>query len=364
MTNVPRVRRLVLEYGWNATSYQLVNRGMAHWFAARGDAVVGYVLKHGVYVVAGAPVCALERLAEVLAEWESYAARQGRGVCYFGASGRLHSLLSVRPDYATVVLGSQPAWHPAQWPQLVAQHPSLRAQFRCARNKGVTISEWSSARAQDNPQLKRCLRQWLATRGLPPMHFLVEPYTLHDLAGRRIFVAERNGGVVGFLNLCPVPCRKGWLTEQFPRTGQAPCGTVELLIDTAMRAVSADGAEYVTMGLVPLSQHTLLPLDPNPLWLRAVLAWVRAHGCRFYNFRGLDAFKSKFRPHTWEPIYAISHEARFSPRSLYAIAAAFSGHPPLWAVTKGVLKAAGQEYHWLRTELQQRYARAGTVHHA
>ena len=30
--------------------------------------------------------------------------------------------------------------------------------------------------------------------------------------------------------------------------------------------------------------------------------WVRAHGKRFYNFEGLEAFKSKFRPDGWEPI--------------------------------------------------------------
>ncbi|MBV9468502.1 MAG: DUF2156 domain-containing protein [Abitibacteriaceae bacterium] len=348
MTNVPRVRRLVMQHGWNATAYQLVNRGMAHWFSGQGDAVVGYVRKHGVYVVAGAPVCAEERLDAVLAEWESYVARQKCGVCYFGASGRLHTHLSVCPGYSTVVLGSQPAWHPAHWPEIIAGHASLRAQFNRARNKGVVVHEWTPDYATGNPQLKRCLRQWLRSRGLPPLHFLVEPQTIVNLQGRRVFVAERNGQVVAFLNLCPVPRRKGWLTEQFPRGYDAPNGTVELLVDTAMRAVAADGSQYVTMGLVPLSQHTLLPEDPNPFWLRLLLSWVRAHGCRFYNFGGLDAFKSKFRPDTWEPIYAISKEHHFSPRSLYAIAAAFSGQSPLWAVLKGIIKAGGQEYLWLR----------------
>lgn len=347
MPNIPRARELVLKYGWNATAYQIVNRGIDHWFSVRGDAVVGFVRKCGVYVVAGAPVCNLDRLEAVLAEWESYAARRGHRVCYFGAAGRVHSLLSARPEYSTVVLGAQPVWEPARWPQIIEKHASLRAQLHRARNKGISVSEWSPARANGHPQLRQCLRQWLHTRGLPPLHFLVEPQTLAGLEGRRIFVAERQGVAVGFLNASPVPRRKGWLTEQFVRGRNAPNGTVELLIDAMMRAVAVDGAQYVTMGLVPLSEHNTLSVDYNPAWLRLLLAWVRAHGRRFYNFDGLDAFKSKFRPHSWEPIYAVANEPSFSPRSLYAIAAAFSGHSPLWVVMRGFLKATAQEYQWL-----------------
>lgn len=349
MTDVARARDLILKHGWNATAYQLVNPGIEHWFSAEGDAVVGFVCRHGVYVVAGAPVCDLSRLEAVIAEWESYATRNRCGVCYFGAAGRVYSLLSARAEYSTVVLGAQPVWEPAHWPEILARHASLRAQLNRARNKGVTVGEWPIERAQNHPQLKQCLGQWLATRGLPPLHFLVEPQTLASLEGRRIFVAERDGTAVGFVNASPVPRRRGWLTEQFVRGSNAPNGTIELLIDNMMHAIAADGAEYVTMGLVPLSEHNTLPTDYNPAWLRLLLAWVRAHGRRFYNFRGLDAFKSKFQPQAWEPIYAIASEPRFSLRSLYAIAAAFSEESPLQAVTRGLCRAISQEFLWLKS---------------
>ena len=90
--------------------------------------------------------------------------------------------------------------------------------------------------------------------------------------------------------------RNGWLTEQFVRGRTAPNGTVELVLDAVVRAMAADGADYVTMGLVPLPEHAVVPLHYNPLWLRLLLAWAGPHGRRFHNFGGLDAFKSKFRP--------------------------------------------------------------------
>jgi len=336
-------RNLVLRYGWNSTCYQIVNPGMQHWFAPSGRAVVGYVLRKGVRVVAGAPVCAEEELPQVIEEWETASERAGHRVCYFGAEGRIRRFLEGRPGYSTVSLGAQPNWNPQDWANIFDADKTLRAQKNRAVHKGVTVREWSYLEATGHSELRRCLQEWLRTRGLPPMHFLVEPETLGHLEDRRIFVAEQNERPVGFLVLSPVPQRCGWLTEQFPRGARSPNGTVELLMDTAIRAVSKSGAEYVTMGIVPLSPHGGSADRENPVWLNWLSGWVRAHGRRFYNFDGLDCFKHKFRPQEWEPIFVISKENRFSLRSLYAIAAAFSDGSPIWAVARGLGRAAIQE---------------------
>jgi len=300
-------------------------------------------------VVAGAPVCAEEEMDEVVKSWESECESAGHRVCYFGAEGRMRQHLENRTGYATVSLGAQPNWNPQAWASTFDGDKTLRAQRSRAINKGVSVREWTWAEASSNSDLRRCLREWLKTRGLPPMHFLVEPETFGHLEDRRVFVAERNGRAVGFLVLSPVPERAGWLTEQFPRGGHAPNGTVEVLMDAAIRAVALAGARYVTMGIVPLSLHAMPALNPNPAWLEILTRWVRSHGRRFYNFDGLDKFKSKFRPHEWEPIYVISKEDQFSFRSLYAIAAAFSDGSPGWAVARGLGRAAGRELGLLRT---------------
>lgn len=346
--SVQRAREMVLKYGWNATAYQIVNPGITHWYSQRSDALIGYVRKNGVRVVAGSPVCAKEHLPEVLAEWEADTKIAGDKTCYFGAADRLKELLESSKQYSTVSLGSQPVWDPSNWNNIIDNHASLRAQLSRARNKGVTVTEWNEDRATQNPELRRVLDEWLQTRGLPTLHFLVEPETLALMSDRRAFVGEQNSRVVGFTVLCPITNRNGWLTEQFPRGYDAPNGTVELLMDTAIRTVASEGANYVTMGLVPLSQNGRQDGKENPAWLKVLLAWVRAHGRRFYNFGGLENFKAKFDPDYWEPIYAISNEQHFSIHSLYAIAAAFTDQPPLFAVTSGLRKGVRQEWRWIR----------------
>jgi len=349
-----KARELILRYGWNATAYQIINPGIELWFSSACEAVVGFVRAHNTLVVAGAPVCARERLADVAMEFEQAAWRDGKRVCYFGAEARLESVYRGAPTHSMVLLGAQPAWLPRNWREIISRHASLRAQFNRARNKSVYVSEWPSSQAAGHPALQDCLQDWLATRALPPMHFLVEPQTLERLVDRRVFVAERKGQVVGFLIASPVPRRNGWLIEQIIRGRGAPNGTAELMIDAAVSAMAEEECDYVTLGLSPLSLRAAIPQEENPFWLRCLLSWVRAHSKRFYNFDGLDAFKTKFQPERWDPVFAIFNAPHFSPIALYAIAEAFTKGAPISAVASALLKAARTEIGWFAKRIRMR----------
>ena len=342
-TGFERARDLVMRYGWNTTCFQIANPGLEYWFGDDGRSVVGYVSSGKVRVVAGAPVCRGEDLEQVAAYFEHDAAAQGETVCYFGAEARLESVHRDSKDHSFVLLGAQPVWHPTEWPDVISSQSSIRAQLNRARNKGVVISEWPIEKATNNAELRECLSAWFTLKGLPPLHFVIEPETLGRLENRRIFVATQNHNVQAFLVLSPIPERRGWLTEQFPHRPGAPNGTVELMMSEAIRQLGEENFEYVTLGLSPLSRRaTIEPFD-NPIWLRALLAWMRKHGQRFYNFDGLDRFKSKLCPEYWEPVFAISNEREFSGRTLYAIAKAFTENHPFRVLFQGLGKAIAAE---------------------
>lgn len=244
-----------MKHGWNTTCFQIVNPGIEYWFGEDREAVVGFVTSGGSRVVAGAPVCSKADLPAVVEKFENDSRRNGLGVCYFGAEARLESVVRDSKHHARVLLGAQPVWRPDHWPVIMASRRSLRAQFNRARNKGVTISEWSIERSTNNPELRKCLEAWFTLKGLPPLHFVIEPETLERLENRRIFVAEHNSKVAAFLVLSPIPTRNGWLTEQFPHHPKAPNGTVELMMDSAVRRLCDEGDEYLTLGLSPLSKR-------------------------------------------------------------------------------------------------------------
>jgi phosphatidylglycerol lysyltransferase len=346
--DVAKAREIIMRHGWNATAFQLVNPGISLWFSKHCDSVIGYVQRSGMRVVAGAPVARHEDLGKVVEEFESDTHALGLRICYFGAETRMHKLLEVPDKHAMVVLGAQPAWHPVSWLAAFENKASLRAQLNRSSNKGVCVSEWDWAKAESDPELQRVLNEWVASRGMAPLHFLVEPRTLSNLEGRRIFVASMRGRVIGFLLCSPIPSRNGWLLEQFIRGNDAPNGTVEMMLHSAISALAASGAEYVTLGLSPLSPTGDIE-RMNPWWLQMLFHWVRAHGKRFYNFEGLHNFKAKFEPDHWDPIYAIAPGNRFGIMPLYAIAHAFTNKNPVRFLLAELLDAVLTEARKLFT---------------
>jgi phosphatidylglycerol lysyltransferase len=329
---------------------------MELWFPPPRDAVIGYVTHSRTRVVAGAPVCAEHRLRSVVDEFRSDASAARERVCFFGAGERLEMLLTSTGAWSVASLGAQPSWDPSHWPSIIARRSSVRAQLNRARNKGVRAERWLGG--EDEASLRACLSDWLEQRPLPALHFLIEPDTLGRLDDRRLFAARREEHVVGFLLASPVPARNGWLVEQIIRADAAPNGTAELLLDAAMRALAREGARYVTLGLAPLSRHSRFDSTRMPLWLRTSLRWVRAHGRRFYNFEGLDRFKSKFEPEAWEEIVALSDTRRFSPRALWAITGAFARSSPVVLLFRALARAIRQEWRWVLRALRARIRRS------
>ncbi len=341
-------RQLVLAHGWNSTCYQILNPGIRHWFSAAGDAVAGYVRRHGTLVVAGAPVCRQERLAAVAEEFESEASASGLRVCYVCAEERLDTIYEHSPKHARVVLGAQPVWDPARWEALAQERRNVRQQLRRARNKGVRIERVEPRDALRDFELHACVHDWLSAHPLPPLHFLVEPFALDGvLEDRLILVARRAGKAVAMLVASPVPARNGYLIEQIARSTIAPNGTTELLIDHAMRTIAIEGRRYATLGLVALADELPGEMSRNPWWMRRLMTLARVHANRFYNFRGLLQFRRMLGPERWEGVYAIVNEPSFTLATFYDLGGAFSGISPALALAIGVAKAGRQEARWV-----------------
>ncbi|QRN98518.1 DUF2156 domain-containing protein [Archangium violaceum] len=298
----PRVLALLRRYGWNATSFQVLEPGYSYWFDGE-DACVAYVDTGGAWVVAGAPIAPEERLAEVAERFEAHAAASGRRLCFFATEQRMLEAAALRG----LSIGEQPVWDPRRWEEGVRESRSLREQLRRARAKGVRIREVTPAELKDpgHPMragVDRLMERWLRSRRMAPMGFLVQlsPYAWAE--ERRSFVAERDGEVVAFLSAVPVYARNGWFVQHLMRDRKAPNGTAELLVDAVMRAAAEEGRSYLTLGLAPLAG--------------AVAGWLRAArvvGTPLYDFEGLRSFKARLRPHAWDRIHLAWPARRSTP---------------------------------------------------
>jgi phosphatidylglycerol lysyltransferase len=319
--------RLVLAYSWNPIAYQILNPGIQHWFSRTNDAVIGYATANRVRVVAGAPICPPTILLGVTQQFEAEAKALGERVCYFHVGPRFASVLSRSGEHSIACIGSLPYWNPADWHSILNADASLRYQLSRVKHKEVTVAELPASTAALSPELCAIRREWLDRKHLPPLHFLIEPEVFHHLAHRRLFVASRQGCMLAYLLCSPMPNRNGWLLEQWARVDDAPLGISELLVHEAMSTFADEGCQEVTMGLVPLSNQGLVPGDPGPLWLKLLFRFMRLTANPLYNFKGLEYYKYKLRPHYSEPVYAVVTGRRFSPLNVIAIARIFAGSP-------------------------------------
>lgn len=307
-----RVLAELKAHGYNATSFQVLEPGFSYWFDDSG--CVAYVDTGRAWVAAGAPIAPPAQIAACAQGFVAEARAAGRRACFFAVEERFLE----RVDFASGLIGEQPVWNPAQVAESRAGSRSLREQLRRARAKGVVARRISARELDaDHDSTRRAIDQlierWSETRTLAPMGFLVAVHPFQFAEERRYFVAERDGALVAFVAAVPIYARGGWLLEDFLRDPEAPNGTVELIIDYALRELGREGATYATLGLAPLSG------DVNG-WLRA----VRDATTELYDFHGLRAFKAKLRPERWDPIHLAHPRGQLGLVAVWDVLTAFS----------------------------------------
>jgi phosphatidylglycerol lysyltransferase len=312
-----RALRLVLHHGFEATALQTLESGYQYFFFVDdlgAEAFLAYVDTGNGWVTAGSPIGADSARAGAVDAFLLAAREAGKRACFFGCERAPHGANGA--SMRAIFIGEQPVWDPRAWPEVLRRQRSLREQLRRARAKGVGVRELSQTELTE-PSLRVAVQQvadrWLSRRALAPMGFLVrvEPFSLP--AQRRYFVAEWKGRVIGFAAVLPVPAREGWFIENLVREPDAPNGTSELLVHAVMSYAASVPSDWLTLGLAPLSG------TPSG-FLRHIPRWTRG----LYDFEGLRAYKCKFRPNSWLPVYLCHPPTQSMWRSIVDALAAFT----------------------------------------
>ena len=176
-----RALALLRRYGWNSTSFQILEPGFRYWFDG-DDACVAYRDTGRAWVAAGAPVAPSGRVAAVALSFVAAAAAHRRRACFFGTEDRFATAV----PFAAMRIGEQPAWDPTGWDEILRSTRSLREQIRRSRAKSVVVQAidprlLAEPASATRASVERLIARWEAARPMPPMRFLV---SRHCSAGR------------------------------------------------------------------------------------------------------------------------------------------------------------------------------------
>ncbi|WP_152045344.1 bifunctional lysylphosphatidylglycerol flippase/synthetase MprF [Aureimonas psammosilenae] len=125
--------------------------------------------------------------------------------------------------------------------------------------------------------------------GFDPDYILSQPVAILRLEGR----------IVAFANVLLTQTRQESSIDLMRFSPDAPKGSMDFLFLKLMEHLKEQGFTVFNLGMAPLSGMSERQIAP--IWNR-IGRTIFEHGERFYNFRGLRAFKAKFHP-AWHPRY-------------------------------------------------------------
>jgi len=170
-------------------------------------------------------------------------------------------------------------------------------------------------------ELEAISNAWLSDKKTREKRFSLGFFDRDYLLRLPVVVARKQGQIVAFANVWPSETRYELSIDLMRYNANAPSGVIEYLFTQLMLWGQAQGYQYYSLGMAPLSgfEHHRLA----PLWNRFGALLFR-YGEHFYNFKGLRRFKDKFDPE-WESRYLAAPGGLTTPLVLTGIASLVSG---------------------------------------
>lgn len=306
-----------------ATTDAVLDPSMQYFTIPNISGMIGYRVKSRCAIVFGDPICA-ETDRGVLAEaFHRHMDKQGNSVVYIAASQDYAYWAIKHVCHTLVEFGEELTLDPSCDPRKnTGTYGSLvRRKVKQAIREGVTVHEHLTI----DPGIERAMEgvgeEWLKSRKGPQIH-ISDIYLFDDRAGKRWFYAKKGDTIVGTISLNQLQARKGWLMNHLMITDEAPNGTPELLVVSALEALDKEGCRYTTVGMVAVSQLGEI------IGLSKFSTWVARTGFKVAkkvaHLDGLNTFWGKYHPKS-QPSYVLCSRNRIGVRELIALMSALYG---------------------------------------
>jgi phosphatidylglycerol lysyltransferase len=147
--------------------------------------------------------------------------------------------------------------------------------------------------------LRRVSDTWLDHHRAREKGFSLGAFTEAYMTAQPVAILRCEGRIVAFANILLTSTKEEASIDLMRFSPDAPKGSMDFLFVRLMSELRDQGYRHFNLGMAPLSG--LSRRQVAPVWDRIANTFYE-HGERFYNFKGLRAFKAKFHP-DWQPRY-------------------------------------------------------------
>lgn len=305
-----RALQVVERYSIHPSGYLAINEETMHFTVDGLEGMIAYRPQGGYLFQFGGVIGPQHAQPVLLREFRAMAQRDGKRVC--AVELRTEDIELYREAGFTInQFGSSYSLDLTRFTDAGTRFMKMRNKIKRARRAGIVVSELGGdvARTQQAwDRLDDLSERWLKTKGrhAKMLRFLIgEVGTPNDLQ-RRIFVAEREDQLVGFISYVPAYGRfAGVMHDLSRRVREAPPGTMELINVTALQRFQSEGINYLNFGLTPFSglSDQVDNIEGRSTVVSRVLKLLAKHGQSVYPADSQVRYKLKWQPQTITPEY-------------------------------------------------------------
>lgn len=281
------------------------------------EGLIGYRILSGCAVVFGDPVCAPRDIPSLTQAFHRFCAAQKMPVIYLISSESFAKWSINQTCKAIVQFGEELYIDPQNDPrERQGTHASLiRRKVRHAIHEETVVKEHAAGDLSLEQSMLQTARSWLQARKGPQIH-ISRVRLFEDTHGKRWFYAMQRGRMVGMIVLNHLQARNGWLINHLMITPDAPHGTSELLVISALEALKREGCTYATFGAVPeMRLGEISGLSKMSTWMTRLIYRTAYH---VFHLKGHKMFWGKFFPETL-PSYLLFSRPQIGYQEIRAL---------------------------------------------
>jgi len=296
-----RAWEIVRAHGKSSLARYTLLDDKLHFFSP-GGSVISYVIENRVALVLGDPIGRSEDISSAITAFKSVCAR----------NDWIPAFYQVMPDaleyykslgFDALPLGQEASVDLSTFTLEGSENKNVRNTYNKMLRNGY------KALVQEPPHSPRMLRElrainddWLSTRGAKEMGFSLGWFDEEYLNTCPILlVRDGEGFIDAFANIVAEFQANEAAVDLMRHRSYSEKGIMDFLFVSLFQWAKGKGLASFNLGLSTFSGIGENPKDPA---LQRTLRFIYENVNRFYNFKGLHAFKEKFHP-TWSPRYLI-----------------------------------------------------------
>lgn len=286
-----------------------------------GDAFLMYQIQGKSWIALGDPVGPRPEAEELVWRFRELSDQHGGRTVFYQAS------VDCLPWYVDLGLAALKIGEEARVPlSQFSLEGSARADLRQAHKRALRDAASFEVLPRERvsevlPALEEISNAWLQEKATAEKRFSVGAFSSDYLRNFPVAIVRREGEPVAFANLWLTAGREELSIDLMRFGPDAPRGAMDYLFIELMLWGRAQGYQWFSLGMAPLSGLERHPLAPA--WHR-IGNFVFRHGEHFYNFDGLRRYKAKFNP-SWEPKYLMAPGGAALPLILIDVSVLIAG---------------------------------------